>query len=304
MLIPHRRQDGPLVAPPAIEPTHNPSRWNAVKLCPLGDASRFTAQRDEVIISFIPILFCVAGPLAIAWFVTLVILDPLQRAAIRPRSHVGLERGELVPAVAYGDPSTAVSSIGRAPRIKAPGHHPSPRAVLWSPHLLSRVSVCHSLEASRASATRGVSHLQVRHGGLDDSPASALARPDDGVTRPTLRWHQRREVSEVSTCNVGPSGNVRVSAPYTRGRLTQQASATARITGPKRGGNDGNLIAAGANTSPFDRGALSTIHTPNPRSDSQAIERLTYQVQHLRHAIYSSVKTALMLLFGVLCASA
>ncbi len=75
----------------------------------------------------VTVLLSLSSPAAVPRFVVPVVVDPVDRRAIRARSHVGEEVLELEPAFADRDPPAAIVGVRGVPRIEAAAHHPLPR---------------------------------------------------------------------------------------------------------------------------------------------------------------------------------
>ncbi len=96
---------------------------------PLGDRQAFTAPLNPVRQGAVAILLEGVRPLAIAWRVSLRVIDAVNRVAVRSWSHVGVEVGEVSPAVVHGQSFAAVARKQYGGRIAAALNHARPNAV-------------------------------------------------------------------------------------------------------------------------------------------------------------------------------
>ncbi len=70
-----------------------------------------------------------SSPTAVPRFVIALVVDPIQRQAVRTRPHVCEKVLEAVPATANGDPAPAISCPVGARRIRAPAQHALPGVI-------------------------------------------------------------------------------------------------------------------------------------------------------------------------------
>lgn len=96
---------------------------------PLRDRQRLAVKRDPRIASSVAVLLVHGRPSAIRRRVTGVVLDSIQRKAVRPLSHIGQKVFKGQPPLANRDASSAVVGVIPVVRIKAPLFHSRPRFV-------------------------------------------------------------------------------------------------------------------------------------------------------------------------------
>lgn len=124
----HGNRDCLFRSPTAQETCFDRSRLEAAQAFPFSDRVRFTVQNQHAIGTLVIGLLPAFGPAHVARFVTTTVIDPVQRRALWPRSHVAQERREIrPPLVAHDDPSASIVSeswvirvvtafLSRAPR--------------------------------------------------------------------------------------------------------------------------------------------------------------------------------------------
>lgn len=121
------------------------------------------------------------SPSTVGGFVVPVVVDTVDggpRAWTRP--HVGVEAGEVLPALAYGDAASSVMVECRAVRIAAPVLHLSPRGILGRPlHPMSAAGFTPSGAHLAPEAPAGLAFAAVQYGRPNDTygPARAAHGP-------------------------------------------------------------------------------------------------------------------------------
>jgi hypothetical protein len=119
--------------PTVLESRPGRSVWDSELSRPFCDAERAPIERDITIPTSVLGLLSACRPSAVARFVVAVVVDTLQRPAIRHRSHVvneGLEGGS--PAFANGDAASSPHVKSERSRVVASRLHLRPRFAFWS----------------------------------------------------------------------------------------------------------------------------------------------------------------------------
>lgn len=104
----------------AVDSGHNGVWSDAGFFAPLGEGFSNAANGEvQVVASIVGVLFP-RGPAAVLWRVWAVIVYSVQFHAFWFGTHVCVEVGEIIPALANGDASAAISRICGAVLVEAP----------------------------------------------------------------------------------------------------------------------------------------------------------------------------------------
>jgi len=100
---------------------------------PISEALRTTVKEKNNVVPPVPGLGSPQSPSAVVWRVWAIIVDAVDAVfGGRSRTHIGKERLERLPSVAYDDSATAVKGEVCGVRVLATPLHCGPCAIFWS----------------------------------------------------------------------------------------------------------------------------------------------------------------------------
>lgn len=126
---PHWWIEQPFIRPPMLPAPIDRSGFCPKALDPLCDCERDAVSGDEAIAASVSSLLKPSGPTAVSRFVIHVVLDPIERHAVRRITHIGVEICEALPPLAHLDPAPAISREISAIRLLASAQHEPPNHV-------------------------------------------------------------------------------------------------------------------------------------------------------------------------------
>lgn len=127
--------------PPLANSPRKQGFVKAEHFCPLRHASAVASKLDIHVAFGVPLLRADVGPAAVVRRIPKRAVDSVKRAALWAFAHVRQKLLKLEPAVANGDPYTAVLVEFAAPRVEAPTNHVYPCVVRWRGHAADCVAV-------------------------------------------------------------------------------------------------------------------------------------------------------------------
>jgi hypothetical protein len=147
---------------------------------PVWEDHSLSHPRNRPIPRLIPGLLGNGGPSAIFWRVITVVINTVEGLAFRFMSHVGEERLKILPRLAYGYASSAISVIAAVGRLRAASQHVAPNRIcgsVWSTDKRSsRVPMC-DIGIAAPLATRTPTALRF---------SADERRPEDTFSVPAL----------------------------------------------------------------------------------------------------------------------
>jgi hypothetical protein len=148
------------------------------------------------------ILLTPCSPAAIAWFIAPVVVYAVNGQPFRPRPHIGVEIGEVIPPLAHSHPSTAVVFVLLMLLVVAPGMHRFPDVVFGGPaHAVSGEPDDREFRAETSTTFRS-SRYQVDLSGNRFGSAIAAQAPHQATILPFGRSHSHESPESLAYFDV------------------------------------------------------------------------------------------------------
>lgn len=224
-----RGKHGTFRSPAASQSASDPNWRNAGNLSPVGKAVRLPVKRQGAIIASIAILLGWCSPPAVAWFVSPIVVNSVDRGAGRPWPHILNEVGKDSPPLTNGDAAATVTWVGVTLRIQAPSENSCPHNVLRRPLLASRCSVRDESIATLTSAASSAAINQVIDTGFYARAALTATEPDNRTASAFGCRLDCCQCSESLAGDVASPRSVGVSTSHPCSVFTNQATAAPRV---------------------------------------------------------------------------